>query len=151
LIAAICLLPPTVLMGASLPAIARWFDTTPKGVSWMGYLYSANIAGAVAGSLLAGFYILRTSNMTTATFVAASINIVIALTCLGLAGRIHYVPGDSVAVRRATRAPGVALGYLAIALSGACALGAEVVWTRLLSLLFGATVYTFSIILAVFL
>ena len=31
------------------------------------------------------------------------------------------------------------------------ALGAEVIWTRMLSLLFGATVYTFSLILAVFL
>jgi spermidine synthase len=41
--------------------------------------------------------------------------------------------------------------YVTIALSGATALGAEVVWTRLLGLLLGATVYTFSIILAVFL
>src|SRR5262249_52932348 len=41
--------------------------------------------------------------------------------------------------------------YAAIALSGACALGAEVVWTRLMGLTFGATVYAFSIILAVFL
>src|SRR6185436_4033536 len=36
-------------------------------------------------------------------------------------------------------------------LSGMTALSAEVVWTRLLSLHFGATVYTFSLILAVFL
>ncbi len=41
--------------------------------------------------------------------------------------------------------------YITIALSGATALGAEVVWTRLLGLMLGATVYTFSIILAVFL
>ena len=41
--------------------------------------------------------------------------------------------------------------YAAIALSGASALGAEVVWTRLLGLMFGATVYVFSLILAVFL
>jgi spermidine synthase len=41
--------------------------------------------------------------------------------------------------------------YFIIAISGLCALGAEVVWTRLLSLMLGATVYTFSIILAVFL
>jgi spermidine synthase len=41
--------------------------------------------------------------------------------------------------------------YVTIALSGLSALGAEVVWTRLLSLLLGATVYTFSIVLAVFL
>jgi spermidine synthase len=43
------------------------------------------------------------------------------------------------------------LVYVAIALSGLSALGAEVVWTRLLSLMLGASVYTFSIILAVFL
>ena len=41
--------------------------------------------------------------------------------------------------------------YLTIALSGACALGAEAIWTRLLGLIMGATVYTFAIILAVFL
>src|SRR6202044_4226244 len=41
--------------------------------------------------------------------------------------------------------------YLTVALSGASALGAEVVWTRLLGLMLGATVYTFSIILAIFL
>ena len=41
--------------------------------------------------------------------------------------------------------------YVAAALSGFTALGAEVVWTRQLSLLFGASVYTFSLILAVFL
>ena len=31
LAAAICLLPPTLLMGATLPAIARWIETTPQG------------------------------------------------------------------------------------------------------------------------
>ena len=41
--------------------------------------------------------------------------------------------------------------YVTIGLSGACALGAEVVWTRLMGMLLGATVYVFSIILAVFL
>src|SRR4029078_3787584 len=41
--------------------------------------------------------------------------------------------------------------YVAIALSGMTALSSEVIWTRLLSLLFGGTVYTFSLILAVFL
>ena len=51
----------------------------------------------------------------------------------------------------ALRVRGNRLVYVAIALSGLTALGAEVVWTRLLSLLFGATTYTFSLILAVFL
>jgi len=43
------------------------------------------------------------------------------------------------------------LVYVAIGLSGFCALAAQVIWTRVLSLLFGASTYTFSLILAVFL
>ena len=45
----------------------------------------------------------------------------------------------------ARRESGVSLVYVAIALSGMTALGAEVIWTRQLSLLFGATTYTFSL------
>lgn len=36
-IAALCLLPPTVLMGATLPAIARWIERTREGISWLGF------------------------------------------------------------------------------------------------------------------
>src|SRR5579871_299651 len=52
-IAAACLLPPTLLMGASLPALVRWIESTPDGVAWWGLLYGANTAGAVFGCLLA--------------------------------------------------------------------------------------------------
>src|ERR1700677_4039301 len=36
---AVCLLPPTVLMGATLPAISRWVQTTRQGVSWLGFFF----------------------------------------------------------------------------------------------------------------
>ncbi|HZY84607.1 MAG TPA: hypothetical protein VFE78_07235, partial [Gemmataceae bacterium] len=62
-VCAACLLPPTLLMGATLPAIARWVEATPKGVSWLGGFYAGNIAGAVFGCLLAGFYLLRVHDM----------------------------------------------------------------------------------------
>jgi len=152
LVAAVCLLPPTLLMGGSLPAIARWVETTPKGISWMGWLYSANIAGAVAGSLTAGFYLLRVYDMAVTTYAAAAVNVAVAALAFALAARSHRRPAvEQDRAQPAARAPGAAFVYLAIALSGLTALGAEVVWTRLLSLLLGATVYTFSIILAVFL
>src|SRR5205085_9000690 len=67
LVAGVCLLPPTLLMGATLPAVARWVEATPKGVSWLGFFYGGNIAGAVIGSLLAGFYLLRVYDLQTAT------------------------------------------------------------------------------------
>ncbi len=148
-VAAACLLPPTILMGASLPAISRGVETTPKGISWLGLLYSSNVAGAIVGCVLAGFYLLRVHDMGVATYVAAAINVAVAIAALAMARGAARVPEALGSV--GVRSPGVTLVYLAIALSGLTALGAEVVWTRLLSLLLGATVYTFSIILAVFL
>jgi spermidine synthase len=154
LIAALCLLPPTILMGATLPAVARWVEASPRGVSWLGFFYGGNIAGAVVGCLLAGFYLLRVFDMAIATYVAATINLAVALAAFGFAAMMPYraaqasTPGPDEALPRASHAWTI---YLAIALSGLAALGAEVIWTRLLSLMFGGTVYTFSIILAVFL
>jgi spermidine synthase len=150
IVAGICLLPPTILMGATLPAIARFVEATPSGVSWLGYFYGGNIGGAVVGCLLAGFYLLRLFDMPTATFVAVALNVAVALLALGIARMTTYVP--AAADREVARiSPESRLIYVAIALSGMTALGAEVVWTRILSLLFGATAYTFSLILAVFL
>ena len=150
LVASICLLPPTLLMGGTLPVVARGVDSTPTGVSWLGYFYGGNLLGAVTGSLLAGFYLLRVYDMPTATMVAVGLNVLVALIALLVAGRIGHHPSPAVA-EPLSRVRGNRLVYVAIALSGLTALGAEVVWTRLLSLLFGATTYTFSLILAVFL
>jgi spermidine synthase len=152
MVAAVCLLPPTLLMGGSLPAIARWVESTPKGVSRMGFLYSANIAGAVFGCVLAGFYLLRVHDMAVATYAAAAINGGAALLAFALARSAPSPSAEAEELPKPVdRARGANLIYAAIAFSGLTALGAEVVWTRLLSLLLGATVYTFSIILAVFL
>src|SRR5262245_733918 len=147
--AGICLLPPTVMMGATLPAIARWVKATPEGVGWLGFFYGGHIAGGVLGSLAAGFYLLRQHDVMVATLVGVTINVAVALIAYLLAGRTEY-QAEPVAVRGVT-ARGTASVYVAIGLSGMTALAAEVIWTRLLSLHFGATVYTFSLILAVFL
>jgi spermidine synthase len=151
-VCAVCLLPPTLLMGATLPAVARWLETTPRGVAWLGLFYGGNIAGAVFGCLLAGFYLLPTYDVETATYVAGAVNAVVALVGLGLAARAPYTgPAGGTRLTRAAADAGSWSVYVAIALSGVCALGAEVIWTRLLSLMLGPTVYTFSIVLAVFL
>jgi spermidine synthase len=152
LITAACLLPPTVLMGATLPAIARWVEATPEGVSWMGFFYAGNIGGAVLGTLLAGFYLLRVHDMPTATYASVTINFVVALFALVVASRTPYRAETAKAMEQPAEGGVGKIGvYVTIGLSGLCAMGAEVVWTRLLSLMLGATVYTFAIILAMFL
>jgi spermidine synthase len=190
IVAAICLLAPTVLMGATLPALSRCVER-----SSLGYIYSGNIGGAVFGCLIAGFYLLRRYDVTTATYVAAAVNAIVAATAFSLASRIfesrigagfrscertgdkgsdpltlshrsNNIPWGltpcpqfvrSFFSRRLPRsilsnaAPSEAGAYVVIALSGLCAMAAETVWTRILALLMGGSVYTFSIILAVFL
>jgi spermidine synthase len=150
-IGAVLLLPATFLMGATLPAIARWLDCSAGGISRVGSIYAANIAGAVLGCLFAGFYLLRLYDTATATYVAATVNGTVALAAAAMAALTSYRPlaGDraSLAASTIVRWP----VYVTIAISGLTALGAEVTWTRLLAYLFGASVYTFSIILAVFL
>jgi len=148
----VCLLPPAMLMGATLPALSRWVETTPEGVSWLGFLYGANIAGAVAGCLLAGFYLLRISDMAATTYFAVAVNLTVSAISVALSAVWSYRP--AVIARPQAKSPAEAgpwSVYIVIALSGLTALGAEVVWTRLLSLLLGGTVYTFSAILALFL
>jgi spermidine synthase len=152
LIASACLTPPAILMGATLPVVSRFVESTPEGISWMGFFYGGNIAGAVVGCLSAGFFLLRLFDMPTATYVAVGINFLVAVIALWLARlsvsshksvEQNFIPGPE--------SPYQSFVYLSIALSGFSALGGEVVWTRLLSLLIGGTVYSFSIILAVFL
>ena len=128
-------------MGATLPAVARWVEATPQGVSWLGFFYGGNIAGAVFGCLLAGFYLLRVHDMATATYAAVALNVLVAATALVLAiptpyesrveGRGSKIEdGSGSDPRSSILDPQPARGvYLAIALSGMAALGAEVVQT----------------------
>src|SRR4030095_8941987 len=79
LVCAVCLLPPTILMGSTLPVIAREVQAAPEGVAWLGFLYGANIVGGVFGCLSAGFYFLRVHDMRVATYVAVGFNITVAV------------------------------------------------------------------------
>ena len=66
-------------MGATLPAIARWVEATPEGVAWLGFFYGGNTAGAVIGSMLAGFYLLRVFDVSVATYAAVALNVLVAV------------------------------------------------------------------------
>jgi spermidine synthase len=148
-VAAVCLLPSTLLMGATLPAVASAARAARAGGAWLGSLYAANTAGAVIGALAAGFYLLRVYDVSIATFVAVAVNLCAAAAAWACAGT-----GGSSPARADADASSLAADrtvYAAAALSGFTALTAEVLWTRHLSLLIGSTVYAFALILAVFL
>jgi spermidine synthase len=151
-VAAIILLPPTALMGATLPAVARRYHGSSTAASALAELYGANTVGAVLGCLLTGFYILPNWDILVASGIAAALNFAIGLTALRLSRRTDEdseTPAE--ADGPAATHDDARTVYEVVALSGLTALGAQVAWTRLLALLFGGTIYTFAIILAVFL
>ena len=150
IVAAICLLPPTILMGMTFPILARSVRSD-AGASRIGMIYTANISGAVVGCWLAGFYLLPAYDLGIATFTAVAINGAVGIGSLLLSRILAAAPSSSPQAEITAAARPATPIYIALALSGASALGAQVVWTRLLSVLFGATAYTFSIILSVFL
>jgi spermidine synthase len=151
-VAAVALLPATMLMGATLPVVAPHVGTGARGAARLGWLYAANTAGGVLGAVVAAFYLLRVHDVYVATYVAVALNLGVAAAAAALARRHAPTRADAVeAPTGASHARGVGAVYVASAVSGMTALAAEVLWTRHLSLLLGGTVYTFALILAVLL
>jgi spermidine synthase len=143
-LAVACLIPPTLFMGAALPALGRATNGRPS----MSLLYAANIAGGVVGCLAGGFYLLRQFDVTIATFAAFGVNMAIAVVAWVVSTHEPAIDFDFKVPAPPHRQFRI---YAAIAISGLCALAAETVWTRTLGLLFGSSVYSLTIILSVFL
>jgi len=149
LVAAICLLPPTVLMGATMPVLAGFVARTPAADGRLGLLYAGNLVGAVCGCLVAAYGLLPRVDLFTAGSVAVAGNLAVAALAAVVA-RLTPAPPPAAPAEAARRPIDRGL-LVAIGLSGLTALAAEVVWTRLLALQIGGTVFAFAIILAVFL
>ncbi len=149
LIATGLLLPPTILMGATLPALARWVRSDERQVGSIGRLYAINIIGAVVGTLGGALALLPWLGVVGANMVGVGINAFVALVAGTM--RLDYHPPHTAELAISRDVTGGLPVYLAYSLNGAAALSFEVLWSRLLSMAFGATVYAFALVLGVFL
>lgn len=153
------LLPPTVLMGASLPVLARQVADDPDRIGGkVGTLYAINTFGAVVGVFTAGFLLVPGIGVQRTLWVTAFVNVVLGLAAIALAGRIRPVLAGEVSAEpassddpRGPRSFSVRVVLLAFAVSGFGALVLEVAWTRVLALVMGSSVYAFSLMLLAFL
>jgi spermidine synthase len=168
LLAVLVLALPTTAMGATLPILAeavvqRGDDMAQK----TGTLYAANTFGAVAGALGAGFWLIPTLGVSATVLLGASIDLAVALGVLlafGAGGAGMMLRGRAPArtgtarlfeLEPELRVP-VSSGekrraLFAFAFSGAAAMTLEVLWTRALGVVLGASTYAFTLILVVFL
>ncbi len=145
------LLPPAVLMGATLPLAARFFVRNDRRITrGVGDLYAVNTLGAAAGCLATGFILLPGIGATASVALAASMNLLAALLAAAAAARWagDLPPPPAQTIRRRSRSGGGVLSIL-VFLVGFVALANEVLWTRFLSLLLRNTTFTYTITLAV--
>lgn len=153
------LIVPVTLMGATLPLLTAVAKPSAKRTGWgVGALYTINTLGAVAGTLLAGFYLVPAWGYTRATFAAAAANILVGLLSLLLSARVGPAPPpvettrgadqDSAAALPPPRTWLIALIAAVLFLEGVATLGSEVLWTRLLSVVFVGTTYAYTTMLA---
>jgi spermidine synthase len=143
--AALLLLPPGFLAGATLPAIAAGLERKRD----VGLLYAVNTAGAVVGVLAGPLLLFPSLGLRGAELVAAGLSALVGVAALLLArAPLPAAPtGPSAALE--PRAPRAALWAAGVA--GFVAMALEVVWTRLAALLVGSSVYAMAAVLAVFL
>jgi len=154
---AIVLLPPTVLMGASLPVLARQVADDPDTIGGkVGGLYAINTFGAVCGVFVAGFLAIPNIGMQATLYATAATNLALGVVAIVVSRPAPKPVEDprsaSTKTRRESITSGrVKLALVAFAVSGFGALVLEVAWTRVLALVMGSSVYAFSLMLLAFL
>jgi spermidine synthase len=151
------LLVPTTLMGATLPVLsAALLNSLGHDSRSVTKLYACNLAGAILGTIVAGFVLLPVLGVRTTILVAAAINTLIGLTALvadrrtTTGGETNASVDDATAANR--EAMSAATFWLVCALaSGFVTISTQVAWTRMLTMIIGSSTYAFSIVVALFL
>jgi spermidine synthase len=140
----VLLLPATLAMGATLPAmervLARWHG---RGTA-LAALYAGNTAGAVVGVLAAAFWLVPTLGLMRTALVCAVLN----LGCAAIAWR--WADNAPPAPLPASAPRSVYTLWL-LAATGFLGIGYEVLVVRVLSQVNENTVFTFAMLLAIYL
>jgi hypothetical protein len=159
-------MPPTFLMGLSLPFLVRALvrEPGPSASRVVGYLYAVNVLGASVGALLTPWVLIRFHGIRGAVAFGAAANLIAGLGAL-LLGRIppHVGGGErgdakGTASQPLTLHPSPAAGdgiprlwILIYGLSGFLALSLEIVWFRIVDVATKCTAFTFGTVLGVYL
>ena len=149
------MLVPTTFMGATLPLISKYCVTDDKRIgTQISLLYALNTFGAACGCLLTGFFLMGTFGVLQTVLTAAVGNLLIGIGALN----IYKESGGSLKfILPEIKFPKVDWSadqkfWMGISfICGFTALAYEVLWTRLLVFSIASTVYSFSMMLAVFL
>lgn len=162
-LAAVVVLIPTTMMGATLPLMVKGSLAIGRGIGTrVSWLYATNTAGAIFGTVAAGFVLIGALGISGTIIAAAVLNLGAAMAAafVGLAARPAILATEREAEAQSSLHPEGAdvteevspfirlLVVVTFAVQGLASLAYEVIWTRILAILLDGSTYAFSIVLA---
>jgi len=156
-ISGLILLAPAMVMGSTLPLLGRYVTNLEKQVgNFVGKLYYLNMSGAALGCFLAGFVLIKILGVMGALYIAAGINLIVAIGGWTLSRKNDTAETSKVKKRPAISTSEVKYSkkyILAAAFfcSGLISIGYEMLWMRSISIPIGGYTYVFSAVLTVYL
>jgi predicted membrane-bound spermidine synthase len=160
LVSALLLLGPTILMGGTLPILAAWLQkNTADAGRRAARFYSTNTLGAVCGAWLAGFLLVEWLGLRRTTEATALVNLLVGFIAIRIgkngSSQISAVDQDSGTPRPEAHRPPTAdavfrWSCVLVALTGSVSMGLEILSSRCLCLIFGASLQSFAIVLMSF-
>jgi spermidine synthase len=150
----VVMLPPTMLMGGTLPLLSRFVVTGSSQIGpRIALLYFLNTAGAAVGCALAGFWLVEGLGLSGTLWVACGLNLLIGVATLSLANAAREPapeatsPDQSEAVSARVRT----VVLICVGVTGGLTMVYELVWIRMVGFIFGSSSQSFSVMLVTFL
>lgn len=157
----LALIIPTVLIGGTFPIMVKIFVRLKEEIGrGAGQLYALNTFGGVLGVILVGFFLILLLGVHSTVYLAAGINLIIAVIFFSLVRKIDLASisesqseeeGEDNTTAQSEDKKIILAVLTGFSFAGFASLGLEVIWTRVLVMILGSSVYAFSIILATFL
>lgn len=152
---------PTFLMGITLPLLTKIFnDVVQNFFQSLSFLYFINTLGAAAGALIASYFLISFWGLDTSVYVAAAVNLIIAVLILISKGRLGQ-PGTTDTHMQAGKPVGYSSHrqyfsstgrlYMIIFITGFIAIGYEIIWFRFIGIFVKSSPYAFSTVLFIYL
>ncbi len=139
----VLLLPATLAMGATFPALEAVLASRRHTGGTVGRVYAANTLGAVGGTLVTTFFLIPAAGLSATLALCAAVNLLCATAIL------RY--GDSGRAIAASTHPAALAGLAPLFLTGLLGIGYEVLTIRVISQILENTIYTFAMLLAAYL
>lgn len=151
---AISILPWCILMGCTYPLMLTFVKQRESDSSFFGFLYWANVMGATAGVLISAFVMIELLGFRNSLAVGATLNAAVAALAFYVSRAFPVTTleekcDEISAEQTANKSEPTQL--LLLFASGFCSMAMEVVWSRAFMPVLGTAIYSFALLLFVYL